>query len=233
MEEFPVNLPGNSHASKIAAPNTEESAEPTTGDDKKVESVVTGKVTRRKKTLGTRFKEHFLTEGESFLDHLVNAVIIPKGKEIILSVVDQAGDAVKEGFAEALFPGRATRPSTTRLSSFGTRINYNNVSRTPPPGARPTGMPPRYTPTVRRSNVVEDIVLELREDVDMVLDQLRGVIERHGHCTLGDLYSLVDITPRNTDEEWGWTNLDKAGWRKVEDGYLVVVPRPIPIDNGR
>lgn len=223
-------FPGNSFAAKQVKV-TEEGLEPkTTVEKEKLEPVISGKAEQRKKTLGAKFKQHFMTEGEGFFDHIVEKVIIPKSLELFNTIVRQTADAFAQGVEEALFGGRTNRPTSPPRPGFvGTvRTNYNGV--TAPPKPTTTAY---FQPVVRRSNVVKDVVLEFREDVELVLDTLRGVIERHGHCTLGDFYGLVDIQTNPVDEEWGWTNLASARSREVNGGYLVVLPRLEHISNGR
>jgi len=228
MDEFP----GNSFAAKQIKV-TEEGVEPKAPVEKeKLEPVINGKVEQRKKTLGARFKQHFVTEGEGFFDHIVEKVIIPKSLELFNTIVRQTADAFAQGVEEALFGGRTNRPASPPRPGVGNvhrpNTNYNGVSSAPKPTATAY-----FQPVVRRSNVVKDVVLEVREDVELVLDTLRGVIERHGYCTLGDFYELVDLPTTSVDMEWGWTNLASARSREVNGGYLVVLPRVEHIISGR
>lgn len=217
-------FPGNSFAAKQVKVTGEGMIPKTAAEDppvKKIEPVINGKAEQRKKTLGRRFREHFVTEGESFFDHIVEKVVIPKSLELVNTIIAQTADAFKQGVEEALFGGRSNRPAPPPRPGHATiRTNYNGVATPPKPTATAF-----YQPVVRRSNVVKDVVLEYREDVELVLDTLRGVIERHGNCTLGDFYGLVDIQTNPVDEEWGWTNLASARSREVNGGYLVVLPR--------
>lgn len=222
-------FPGNSFAAKQIKV-TEEGVEPKdTVEKERLEPVINGKVEQRKKTLGARFRQHFVTEGEGFFDHIVEKVIIPKSLELFNTIVRQTADAFAQGVEEALFGGRANRPASPPRPGHTTiRTNYNGVTTAPKPTTTAY-----FQPVVRRSNVVKDVVLEFREDVELVLDTLRGVIERHGHCTLGDFYELVDIPTNHVDQEWGWTNLASARSREVNGGYLVVLPRLEHLSNGR
>lgn len=222
-------FPGNSFAAKKIKV-TEEGVEPkATVEKEKLDPVISGKAEQRKKTLGARFRQHFVTEGEGFFDHIVEKVIIPKSLELFNTIVRQTADAFAQGVEEALFGGRTNRPAPSRPGFVGTvRTNYNGVATTPKPTTTAY-----FQPVVRRSNIVKDVILELRSDVELVLDSLRGVIERDGYCTLGDFYELVDIQTNPVDYEWGWTNLASARSREVNGGYLVVLPRLEHLSNGR
>jgi hypothetical protein len=228
-----MDFPGNSHAAKIVTDKETEPAEPkATSEPKKVEKVVTGKAIPRKKPLGTRLKDMFINDGGGFGEYLVEKVIVPMTKDMILSIITQTADGVRGGIEQKLFgpdeAGRRSRPVT----SYGTGkpvVNYTRYS-TPASSRSVTTRPPGYMS--RRSNSVKDIILEDREEGDLVLGELDAVIEKYGHCTVGDFYSLVGETPVNTDEEWGWTDLGQARVQKIAPReYLVSMPRPHPIEN--
>jgi hypothetical protein len=233
MEEFP----GNSFAAKkikVAKVEPTEEGIPTVEEKEreKLESVVNGTVKQRKKTLGARFRQHFATEGEGFLDHLVEKVVIPKSLELVNTIIRQTADAFAQGVEEALFGKSTTRPTAPP------RPGYGNVHRPTPyhqmsSSARPVTAS-NFQPVIRRSNIVKDVVVEIRDDAELVLDTLRGIIERHGNCTLADFYDLVDITPTSTDNEWGWTDLRSARSKEISSGgYLIVLPRVESLEAGR
>jgi hypothetical protein len=254
MDDFPGNLPGNSHSAKLKkqqdAPETPEASkeqvgpidsaqkqyddhQPEANEEPMVKKVVNGRVTTRKKPLSSRFKEMFAGDGEqTFLDHLINDVAIPRAQEMMVSILHQAMDGVKSG-VEDLITGNRTSGGSRATTSYGTGrpvTNYNAPYR--PPSARTTARttPPAPRMTIRRSNRVQDIFFETREDGLDVLDELIDKIKGFGHCTVGDLYSAVGETPRSTDQSWGWDDLDNARVRRLATGeFQLVLPRPIDI----
>ena len=44
-----------------------------------------------------------------------------------------------------------------------------------------------------------------------------------------DLYDLVGITGQYTDNKYGWTNLRNAEPVRTRDGYMLKLPRAIPL----
>lgn len=242
MEDF-GNLPGNSHSKKLKdeqrkageSENTTVSETPDSDEaPKQVKKVVTGTVRQRRKPLGTRLKEMFASEnGDSFGQYLVDNVVVPMMKDMVLSVITQTADGIRGGIEERLF-GASTQ-ERTRTTSYGTGrpvVNYTRYSSssTNRPSGRSTPPAPRIT--VRRSNKVQDIILGTREDGEDVLDELRDKVDGFGHCTVGDLYTAVGITPTSTDHSWGWDNLDQARVRRLAtDEYLLVMPSVIEIRN--
>lgn len=226
MEDFP----GNSHASKVQSQEKPEPEKPKTANSepKKAQKVVTGKA--QKKPIGQRFRQMFASDGQSFGEHLVEHVIIPGIKELILATAFKTLDGLKEGVEQSIFGD--SKPRTTRTTSYGTgrpQVQYNRFSSPATSRPHPPGQAPRI---IRRSNVIEDIILPTRADGEAVKEELQAVIDSVGHCTVGDLYSTVDIQPNKTDEGWGWDDISAARVRMLPTGeFLLVMPRPIPIEN--
>lgn len=65
------------------------------------------------------------------------------------------------------------------------------------------------------------------EDVLMSLNEL---IDVYGKASVADLYDLVGISGRYTDVKYGWTNLMTASHTRVRDGYLLKLPRVMPLN---
>ena len=66
-----------------------------------------------------------------------------------------------------------------------------------------------------------------QEDVLMRMDEL---METYGLVRVADLYDLVGITGNYTDNKYGWTNIRNAEIVRVRDGYMIKMPRAVPID---
>ena len=60
-----------------------------------------------------------------------------------------------------------------------------------------------------------------------MLDEL---IETYGLVRVADLYDLVGITGNYTDNKYGWMNIRNAEIMRVRDGYMIKMPRAVPID---
>jgi len=245
------NFPGNSHSARLKkqeASENPEASEEQVGpidsaqkqyDENQAENdgeaqpkkVVTGKVTIRKKTLSSRFREMFAGDGEqTFVEHLINDVAIPRMQEMMISIVHQTMDGVKTGI-EDMISGNRTTSSGIRTTSHGTGrpvTNYNAQYRSTP--SRPNDRTPAPRMTIRRSDRVKDVFFETREHGLEVLSDLEDKIAGFKHCTVGDLYSACGETPRSTDESWGWDDLSSARVRMIAaHKFELVLPRPVPI----
>lgn len=244
MEDFP----GNSNAARKPEPdriqkieaqksdvpdNVTELNPAAISDPKKVRKITEGKV--KKKPLSQQFKQMFVHDGGDFVEHLAEDVIVPMMKNMALSLVVQIGDGIKRGFEDMIFgpdqDGRRRPISSNRFDSRP-QVNYQRMSS--PTTVRPgsSNHPSARRDMDRRSNRVRHITLHTRAEGDDVIEELQNMIDRMGHCTVGDYYGALgvdDIT--STDHEWGWTTLLAARVRSDGDGdYYIDLPRPRAID---
>lgn len=52
-------------------------------------------------------------------------------------------------------------------------------------------------------------------------------IDKYGSATIADLYELLDKKSEYTDNDYGWKDLSTASQRRVREGYLLELTRPI------
>lgn len=205
------NFPSNSH--KAEREKTEIVPE-----ERKVDRVVTGKVVRRKKTLGRRLMDTFFsTDSNSVIGYLVRDVIIPAGQAMLTDLVTQG--IQKAVYGEVRSSQRGYRPT----SPARTHVSYDRFA----PTARATPTTPRERRSVR-PNVFQmgEVILEHRVEADRVLERLDELIQQYGAVSVADLNSLVGQTSEYTDHKFGWDNIDGAEIRVIREGFLLVLPEP-------
>ena len=57
------------------------------------------------------------------------------------------------------------------------------------------------------------------------------LISTYGIVSVADLYDLVGITGGSyTDNKYGWTNVHNASVIRVRDGYMIKMPKALPLD---
>ena len=76
----------------------------------------------------------------------------------------------------------------------------------------------------------DDIILSTRGEAEDVLSRMDELIETYGLVRVADLYDLVGITGNYTDNKYGWMNIRNAEIMRVRDGYMIKMPRAVPID---
>lgn len=82
-----------------------------------------------------------------------------------------------------------------------------------------------------KDDVVRDdaLVFESRGDAEQVLDSLDELIETYGIVSVADLYDLVGLKSSFNDTRFGWTSFDSAVVVRGRYGYLLKLPKAIPL----
>lgn len=192
----------NSHKSKEVV----EEQQPVE-EKKKVEKVVAGTVkTKKKSSIGKVFKSFVSEDAKSIKTYLVGDIIVPTIKKTISDTVDMI-----------LFGG--SKKSRSNISRVSYRSFYDE-----PRTSRDVREPVQ---TVGYS--YDDIIVESRGDAEEVLSQMNDLIDTYQVVSVADLYDLVGLTGNYTDNKYGWTNLRNADVVRVRDGYMLKLPRAVPI----
>ena len=201
MEEYK----GNSHRSKEEVSTKELTP-------KKVEQVATGK--QRKKSDVRKFTDVFVSEDmASVKDYILMEVLLPAAKKAIADAVTNGIDMLLYGEARSKNRDRGSRVSYTRYYERDRERDYER-------GAR----------TRARGYDYDDIILDTRREAEEVLDRMQDLIDTYGMVSVADLYDLVGISGKYTDNKYGWTHLRSADVQRVRDGYLLKLPKALPFD---
>jgi hypothetical protein len=194
-------------------PNSRLSREQAT-QDKKIDKVVTGNVTTKKKSTTKKFADVFLAEDVSTAkSYILWDVLVPKVKNTIEEVLVSTVHAIFGGTSESRKTG----------SKVSYRSYYDDRNR------RNERVDNHYT----RSKIgyeFDDVILESRGEAEAVLHQMDEVVSTYGVVTVADLYDMVGITGRYTDNKYGWTDIRSAEPIRVRDGYLIKLPKAMPLD---
>jgi len=193
--------------------------------EKKVEPIIAGTARKRKKGLGAKFKETMLAgaDSQSVFEYIVFDIMIPAGKDLFL-------DAMNAGF-ERKFYGEvrsAGRRGYGRPAPSSGYTSYRGVS-SHPALAGAGGRQPAAARRPRNFDMGE-IIIDTRVEATDVLDQMYELLSRYEVVTVADLYDMVRIETNYTDNRFGWTDLRGADIQRVRDGYVIQLPRPIPLD---
>lgn len=206
------NLPNNSYAAKEKKKQEEkEEVNP-----KKLQKVVSGKVVKKKKPLDQRIVEAFA--GEEVGDvkgYIFQDVLVPAIKDMI-------SDAVSGGIDMILF-GETRRRTTNKSKTYTSYGNYYRKDE------KRDSRSEKSNHRSRSSSMGGDIILETRQDAENVLYSLFDALEQYGAVRVADLTELLGETGPFTDNYWGWEDLSGADIKRVRDGYLLVLPRPIDL----
>ena len=182
--------------------------------EKKVEKVVTGKVKTKKKSEVRKLADIFIPGDISNVkSYILMDVLVPAVKKAI-------SDIVVDGIDMILYNGERRDDKRRGNSS---KVSYRNYydrreDRFADEGSRRT----RYS--------YDDIILDSRGEAEEVLERMDELIDTYKMVTVADLYDLVGSTGSYTDCNYGWTNIRTATVVHVRDGYMLKLPKPLPID---
>ena len=179
-------------------------------ESKKLEKGVNGSVKVRKKS---HLKEALISEDASNIkSYIVIDVLIPAIKKAI-------SDIVKNGI-EMLLYGDSGRSNGQRSPSSS--VSYRDYYDRRDDRYRPN-------PSQRQGRSIDDLVIESRGEAEEVLTRMDELLETYKMVTVADFYDLVGVTCDYTDNNYGWTSLRSAEVVRVRDGYIIKLPRALPI----
>lgn len=183
-------------------------------EKKKVEKVITGNVKTRKKSEISKLADVFISEDASNVkSYILSDVIVPAIKKLVT-------DIVKDGIEMIMYGNNGRRGETK--SSYVSYRNYSDRDR--------DRRDDRYSHRSRSAYDHEDIILESRGEAEEVLTRMDELIATYGFVSIADMYDLVGKTCNYTDNKYGWTNIRNAEPVRVRDGYMLKLPKALPID---
>lgn len=195
----PKNLPGNSFSEK---------------EKKGPGKVIQGQVITRKKSFGRRMADLFIGENVGDVKtYILEDVLVPTIKATISDIIGGGVDML-------LFPGQSRGRRSTRSNS--SYIPYNSLNNR---NAQTTSYQNRAAPRYG----VDEIILGTRVEADDVLAAMSDYMHDYGMVAVADLYEMVGHPIVFTDNNWGWSDLRSASVRKIPEGYLLVLPRPMSL----
>lgn len=198
---------GNSNKAKEAAAEIQT--------ERKVQKVVSGKVTTRENK-GRKLTKLFIEEDvDSVKSHIFMDIFIPAAKRLI-------SDIVRDGIDMMLYG----EPRGDKKKS-GSRVSYRDYydERN---SSRDRG---RYASTRDRFDNDDDIIFDSRGEAEAVLDEMDNMIARYGLVTVSDMYDMAGLTAPYTATKYGWTSLRNASVERVRgNGYVIKLSKASPID---
>ena len=202
----PIRCKPNSYKSK---------EEQKASSEKKIEKVVQGEVKTKKKSEIQKLGSIFISEDvNNVKDYILMDVLVPSIKNAIYELVTGSLDMI---FFNG--QGRLTKKSQSSTVSYS---RYYDQKRDADRGCSGTRPATGYD--------YNDIILETRGEAEDVLDRMSELIDTYGQVTVADLYDLVGITGNYTDNKYGWVNIRNAEPIRVRNGYLLKLPKAIPVD---
>lgn len=196
------------------APNSHRSKEMKTEApvEKKVEKVVRGKVkTRENKS--RKLTDIFIAEdAENVKSYIFMDVLVPAIKKAISDIVTDGIDMILYG------------ESRGRKSKSSNKVSYSRYYDDQRGGRD------RENYRARSRFDYDDIVFDSRGEAEAVREQMVELIDQYGVVTVADMYDMADLTSPYTSNKYGWTNIRSAEAVRVRDGYILKLPKAMPLD---
>lgn len=186
----------------------------------RVKGASSGVAKTRERSLGSKFKDTFL--GEEIKDaksYIIFDVIVPSIKEMIVDTVENA--------VEMIFgvSGRTRSRGSSRVTGKGESVSYQAYYKSSKESGR------ARTEERDSYNGYKEVIMDSRGAAEEVLDILIEAVNEYKQVSIADLYDAANLPPGPwTDNKYGWTDLRSAYIKRVRDGYLIVLPRPIALD---
>lgn len=178
--------------------------------DKKIEPVVRTPVKSRKKSELKKLTDIFIAEDISNVkSYILSDVVIPAIKDAIEDIVHM------------LLRGT----TSDRKKGTASRISYRDFY------GKDNG---RRDYSAPRSTSVYDIdeqIIETRGEAEAVLSRMDDIMATYGVVSVADFYDLLGVSCDYTANKYGWTNIRNAQVVRVREGYVIKLPRAMPITN--
>ena len=201
MDEYP----SNSFRAKM-----QQQTEP----EAKVEKVVSGTVKTKSKSGITKFTDiFFASDIASVKTYIWQEILVPAFRRTLSEVM-------KNGTDMLIFSDAEKRKKETPAN----RYSYRNYYDRPEESRRDS-----YRQQTRSGYSYNDVIFDNRGDAEEVLNRMDELIDKFGIVSVADLYDMAGITGNYTDNKYGWTDISNAKAVRVQDGYVLKLPRAMPI----
>ena len=204
----PVYTP-NSHKYK-------EAQKQAASEEKRVTKVVKGPV-KVKKNEVRKFADIFISEDiASVKNYIFMDVLVPAIKKAVY-------DIVTNGIDMFLYGGSGKGKS----SSAGSKVSYRSYY-----DQKNSNNSYRGSENVRSNSGFDydDIIFINRGEAEAAKEQMQDTINRYGIVTVADLYDMAGLTAPYTSQKYGWMSMNNVEAVRVRDGYMLKLPRAVPID---
>lgn len=207
----PVYTP-NSHKYR-----EEQKQKTSTPEEKRVQKVVKTPV-KTKKNEVRKFADIFISEDISNVkNYIFMDVLVPAIKKAIY-------DIVTNGIDMFLYGGTGKGKSSTSGSKVSYRSYYDQKNN--------SNNGYRNSESIKSHNGFEydEIVFNNRGEAEAAKQEMMAAIGRYGVVTVSDLYDMVDLPAPYTSQKYGWMDVSNTEAVRVRDGYILKLPKALPID---
>lgn len=202
----------NSHKYNEAKKEKEEQLK-----EKRTEKVIEGTATIRKQSLFSKFCSSFFGgDAKTASEYVIFEVLFPRVKQTLSEMVSNGIDTLLFG---------SSRGRGDRNRGGNERVSYASYYKSDARDNRRDDAAYHYSRDDYRN-----IVVETRGEAEEIIDALEGIIDEYGQASVADLYDAAGVTGNFTDNKYGWLSMKGIGIRLTRTGYLIEVPKAVPLD---
>lgn len=200
--------PPNSHKHK-------EAQKQAATQEKRIQKVVKGPVKTKKNEL-RKFTDIFFTEDLSSVGRFIlSDVLVPGAKKMFYDVITNGIDMILYGGnGKGRNGGNGSKVPYYSYSSNKNTVSYRGSENTAP----------------RSAADYDEIIWPDRGSAERAKQQMQDIVATYGIVTVNDLYEMTPLTPPFTAQKYGWMDVSRAEVIRVRDGYVLKLPRAVPID---
>ncbi len=199
-------------------PNNSGKSSPAQNHVRRAEKVITGEVKHRQ-TFGKMMRDSFVPEDvENAGSYIMTNMIVPGIRDGIFNFLQGVLNYWSSGVGGPRLTSRAPGVIPSLYS-------YNSIY------GKKQGGPPESSSTPSQRYAYDGIIVPTIGDAEQVILALKDIIKVYQVARVADLFDLVGVTGSYTDNNYGWPNLDRAGYQRVSGGYLLTFPKAVPIDD--
>lgn len=183
--------------------------------EKKLEKVVTGNVTIKKKSTLAKIRDMFIAEdADKVGNYILLDVLVPSVKKAIVDIIKSSADMI--------FGTKGSQKSGGTTYTYGGTpyVSYSSAQK----------QKPEPVNVSRSQYEVGDIIFENRADAEEVLSKLDELISVYGQASVADLCELVNAPYEYVANKYGWKNIHDAVPIRVASGYSLRMPRSMPLE---
>lgn len=178
-------------------------------EEKKVDKIITG-TAKTKPNEVRKFAGLIVSDDASNVgNYVLMDVLIPTFKKAVVDVVDMI-----------LFGEKGGKRRSDGRTPYRNYYDDRNDR-------------PRKTANMAGRFDYDDISFDSRGDAELVLDQMRDLVDGDrgfGLVTVADMYDLAGLQAPFTARKYGWFNLRTAEVIRGRDGFYIRLPKAMPID---
>ena len=191
--------------------------------EKRASKVISGEAKLEKKGEVRKFFESFLEEDlKNIKNYIISDVLVPTIKRAIT-------DIITNGVYMIVYPGSTAR----RNDGQSSRIQYDRMSGIRSFNNQSISIS-NSNQTVREESldfIYKSVWVDTFQKARDIIDGMDEIMEQYSVVRVADLYDLAGISCPHTGNNYGWTDIRSAKPVLSNGGFIIKMPRPIPMNS--